>query len=86
MDFEFDRNKSKAIKEKHRINFVEAQKLWDDPDRFEIPTKYINEPRCVLIGKIENKCWTAVSTYRDNKTRLISVRRARKNEKEIYES
>ena len=86
MDFEFDKNKSKANKNKHGIDFIEAQKLWNDPGRIEIPTKYLDEPRYVLIATINNKHWSAVFTYRNNKIRLISVRRSRENEKEIYES
>ncbi len=86
MEFEFDSNKSKANKDKHGINFIEAQQLWDDPDRIEIPTKYLDEPRYVLIGMINNKYWSAIFTYRNNKVRIITVRRSRENEKEIYES
>ena len=85
MEFEFDPNKNKKNKEKHGIDFNEAQKLWEDPDRIEIPVKYLDEPRYLLIGKINDKHWAAIFTYRKNKIRLISVRRARKNEKEIYE-
>ncbi len=83
---EFDQNKSKTNKEKHGIDFIEAQKLWEDPYRIEIPAKYLDEPRYLLIGKIKDKHWSAIFTYRSNKIRIISVRRARKNEKEIYES
>jgi len=86
MEFEFNENKSKANKEKHGIDFIEAQKLWNDPDRIEIPTKYLDEPRYVLIAMINDKHWSAIFTYRNKKIRLISVRRSRKNEKEIYES
>lgn len=86
MEFEFDENKNKANKEKHGIDFIEAQELWNDPDRIEIPTKYLDEPRYVLIAMINDKHWTAIFTYRNNKIRLISARRSRKNEKEIYES
>ena len=85
MEFEFDLDKSKMNKEKHGIDFIEAQKLWEDPYRIEIPAKYLNEPRYLLIGKINDKHWAAIFTYRKNKIRIISVRRARKNEKEIYE-
>jgi len=86
MIFEYDKLKSKVNKDKHGIDFDEAQQLWNDPERIEIPTKFLDEPRYVLIGKMNNKHWVAVFTYRKNKVRLISVRRARKNEKEIYES
>ncbi len=85
MEFEFDTNKSKSNREKHGIDFLEAQDLWEDPDRVEIPTKYLDEPRCILIGKVKDKYWSAVFTYRKNRIRIISVRKARKNEKEIYE-
>jgi len=86
MEFEFDENKSKVNKDKHGIDFIEAQELWNDPDRFEIPTKYLDEPRYVLIAMINNQHWSAVFTLRNEKIRLISVRRSRKNEEEIYES
>jgi len=86
MEFEFDENKSKANKDKHEIDFIEAQELWNDPDRIEIPIKHLDEPRYVLVATINNKHWSAIFTYRNNKIRLISVRRSRKNEEEIYES
>ena len=86
MEFEFNPDKSKTNKEKHGIDFIEAQQLWEDPYRIEIPAKYLDEPRYLLIGKIDDKHWAAIFTYRKNKIRIISVRRARKNEKEIYES
>ena len=85
MEFEFDSNKNKKNKEKHGIDFIEAQKLWEDPYRIEIPAKNLDEPRYLLIGKINDKHWAAIFTYRKNRIRIISVRRARKNEKEIYE-
>ena len=86
MDFEFDKNKSAANKQKHGIDFNEAKQLWDDPDYSEIPVKTSDEPRFLIIGKITEKHWTGVITYRSEKTRIISVRRSRKEEIEIYES
>lgn len=86
MDFEFDLSKSRLNKDKHGIDFLEAQKLWEDPDRIEIPIRYLDELRYLLIGTIDERHWSAIFTYRDNKIRIISVRRSRKNEKEIYES
>lgn len=86
VEFEFDKNKSQLNKKKHGINFVEAQALWEDTDRIEIPTKTIDEKRYLLIGKIFEKYWSAILTYRDEKVRIISVRRSRKEEVEIYES
>ncbi|UVT16358.1 MAG: BrnT family toxin [Nitrospira sp.] len=84
MDFEFDPSKSAANLSKHGIDFVEAQKLWDDEDRLEISARTEDEPRYVLISVLDQKLWSAFFTYRKERIRLISVRRARKEERELY--
>ena len=86
MIFEFDPSKSKINKKKHRIDFVEAQALWEDPDLLEIPAKTTDEQRFLVIGKIAAKYWAGIITYRGANVRIISVRRARDEEVEIYES
>ncbi|MBD9359649.1 BrnT family toxin [Methylomonas fluvii] len=84
--FEFDEAKSQANLLKHGINFVDAQLLWNDPRLLEIPAKTEDEPRYLVIGKILGKHWSAVITYRSNNIRLISVRRSRTEEVNLYES
>ncbi len=86
MEFEFDPTKSNSNKKKHGIDFYEAQALWDDSDFIEIPLKTIDEPRFLVIGRISEKHWSAIITYRSENIRIISVRRSRKEEGEIYES
>ena len=86
MEFEFDRRKSIRNKEKHGIDFVEAQLIWEDSERIEIPARTEDEARYLVIGKIENRHWSVIITYRDEKIRVISARRARKEEKRFYES
>ena len=86
MSFEFDPVKSEINREKHGMDFIEAQLLWEDPDLLEIPARTSDEPRFMVIGKIAQKHWSAVITYRDGNTRIISVRRARNEEIELYES
>ena len=86
MEFEFDKRKSQINKRKHGIDFIEAQPLWNDPDRIEIPAKTIDEERFLIIGKISDKYWSTIITYRDERVRIISVRRSRKEEIDIYES
>lgn len=86
MEFEFDLTKSVDNKKKHGIDFYEAQALWDDFDLIEIPVKTSDEPRFLVIGKISEKHWSGVITYRGEKIRIISVRRSRKEEVDIYES
>ena len=85
MDFEFDLNKSKSNKYKHGIDFDEATALWDDPALLEIEAAVTGESRFILIGKIRDKHWSAVITYRGQKIRIISVRRSRKEEVRLYE-
>ncbi|KFD40954.1 toxin [Peptococcaceae bacterium SCADC1_2_3] len=86
MEFEFDLKKSEGNRQKHGINFYEAQELWDDPDFIEIPVKTSDETRFLVIGKVSGKHWSGIITYRAEKIRIISVRRSRKEEVDIYES
>ncbi|WP_165857585.1 BrnT family toxin [Marinobacter sp. JSM 1782161] len=85
-EFEFDEAKSQANLDKHGIDFVAAQRLWKDPYLLEIRAKSEDEQRFLLVGKIDERHWSAVVTYRDARIRLISVRRSRKKEVELYES
>jgi len=86
MKFEFDKSKNESNKQKHGIDFNEAKELWEDSDYVEIPVKTSDEPRFLIIGKITEKYWTGVITYRSENIRIISVRRSRKEEIDIYES
>jgi uncharacterized DUF497 family protein len=86
MGFEYDSDKSTENKRKHGIDFEEAQVLWADAALVEIPARTTDEPRWLLIGKINNRYWSAVVTRRGENVRLISVRRSRVEEVAIYES
>ena len=86
MDFKYDERKSRTNKVKHGINFIEAQALWDDQELLEVPLKSEDEPLVLLVGRIAGKHWSAIVTYREGHVRIISVRRSRNEEKELYES
>ena len=85
MSFEFDSEKSENNKKKHGIYFHTAQALWDDPDYIIIPAKVDDEVRFLVIGKIRDKHWSSIIAYRGERIRIISVRRSRKEEIDIYE-
>ena len=85
MDFEFDLSKSVANKKKHGIDFKTAKALWQDDTRVELRTHFSGEERWMLVGKTNEKHWSAVFTYREDRMRLISVRRSRKEEVVFYE-
>ncbi|MFC3851225.1 BrnT family toxin [Salinispirillum marinum] len=85
-NFEYDDGKSQANLEKHGIDFLDAQALWKDPDLLEIQARSDDEPRFLVVGLLGSKHWSAVITYRNGTARIISVRRSRKREVELYES
>lgn len=84
--FEYDPTKSASNLVKHGIDFDHARALWEDPWMLEVPAKTADEPRFLAIGQIEGKHWAAVWTPRGDAVRIISVRRARKEEIDYYES
>lgn len=86
MKSEYDHNKSHSNKNKHGIDFNDIQAVWNDPEYLEIPAKNTDEPRYLIIGKIEKKHCSVVVTYRDENIRLISARRSRIEEIALYEN
>ena len=84
MEFEFDQAKSEANRLKHGIDFVQAQELWKDLYALQIQAKSDTEPRFALIARMEGKVWSVFFTERSSKIRIISVRRSRTNEEDLY--
>ncbi|GBE01463.1 hypothetical protein BMS3Abin08_00894 [bacterium BMS3Abin08] len=88
MEFEWDSDKSKANLKKHRISFHEASTVFGDPlaITFSDPDHSIREHRFLTFGYSRmNQLLVVVHTERRGKTRLISARRATKQERKIYE-
>lgn len=89
-EYEWDENKNLANQKKHGFDFIDACKVFTDPNIFElINTKRdYGEVRYVSIGMVDGVLVTIVYTIRlvDNvfKKRIISVRRSSKNEERIY--
>ena len=86
MRFEYDPDQSAANHHKNGIDFEQAQDLWDDPGLLEIPARGLDEPRFLVIGNLNCSHWSAVITYRIRSIRLISVRRSRPDEIDLYNS
>jgi uncharacterized DUF497 family protein len=86
MVFEFDPKKSNKTFKKHGIDFVQAQDLWLDHRGVEIQARTLDEDRKILIAHLNEDLWSAIFTHRNRVVRIISVREARENEKEIYHS
>ncbi len=85
MVFEYDEGKSQNNKLKHGVDFEEIQELWKDERYVQVPAQYAEESRFLVIGKFKDKIWSCVITYRDAVVRIISARRSRRDEEELYE-
>lgn len=85
MQFEFDEQKSRANKAKHGLDFIEAQALWLDDRLVEAQARTEDEPRYLVVGRLAGVFWSAIITYRTSTIRLISVRRSRPEEVDLYE-
>lgn len=86
MEFEWDEAKNKENQKKHGVAFPVAVSLWNET-HVEIENLAYSEEgetRSAMMGWIANKVYVAIWTRRDGKIRLISVRRARKNEEKIF--
>ena len=85
MDFEWDESKRRINIEKHKIDFTDAVKIYDD---FVITVQDTRndwgEARFVSIGLIFGIEIVVVFTPRGDKRRIISARRARIIEREVY--
>ncbi len=86
MEFVCDPSKSVTNARKHGIDFVAAQAIWRDDMLVEIPARTADEPRWLVVGMIDGKHWSAIVTPRGSAVRLISVRRSRPEEIQLYEA
>jgi uncharacterized protein len=86
MIFEYDPEKSRINREKHGVDFEESQQLWDDEDGLVVPAQSETEQRWALLAVLRDRVWVAFYTMRNESIRIISVRKARKNEEKLYDS
>ncbi len=84
MEFEFAIRKSESNSDKHGIDFITAQALWHDEHRLVVPARCVDEPRAAIIAMLDGVHWTGIFTVRNDRIRLISVRRSRDEEKQRY--
>jgi len=83
MNFEYDTNKSKLNKQKHGIDFEKSKGIWFE-DNVIAPAVTKDEPRFMIIGKIEGSLYSCIYTMRSRKIRLFACRKSRANEKKVY--
>jgi uncharacterized DUF497 family protein len=87
--FEWDEAKAESNRLKHGIDFNDAINVFSDPNAYadeDVRFEY-GETRIKIIGKIDDQLIAAVLyTDRLHNIRIISARKARKDEKEKYHS
>lgn len=87
IEFEWDPVKAHQNKQKHGVSFDEASVIWDGihVDVKNIARSNDGEKRNATMGRIGSKVYVVIWTKRGRRIRLISVRRARPHEEEIFE-
>jgi len=86
--FEWDQSKARVNLRKHDVSFEEAESVFYDPESLTIadPDHSEDEFRFVDIGiSNHNRVLVVVYTERKDRIRIISVRKATKNERKQYE-
>ena len=85
MEFEWDEKKRRSNLAIHGIDFEDAIGIWDGPVlEVSSPQLQHGEERILAIGQCEDVIITVVFTWRGKRRRLISARKARRNERENY--
>ena len=84
MDFEWDENKQQSNIKKHGIDFVDAVKIWLGPTRVIQSSSTSGETRWLAIGLYSNVEIAVVFTMRRDVRRIISARRASRNERKEF--
>ena len=85
MPFEWDEAKRLGNVEKHGIDFIRAQRIFDGPVLVRhLP--YGSEDRWIAIGLVDGREIAVIYTLRGKAIRIISARRARRNEREAYQA
>ena len=85
MEIEWDNNKAASNLIKHKIDFEDAKNIFLDPNRLEREDKRdYNETRIQVIGIVNQVVLLVVYTKRNGRYRIISARRANKNERRQY--
>jgi uncharacterized DUF497 family protein len=82
-EFEWDSAKREANLEKHGIDFADAMRIFQEPFLVR-PSPRGGEERFVALGSLDGRIIAVIFTARGETCRLISARRARKNEEDEY--
>jgi uncharacterized DUF497 family protein len=85
MSFEWDERKRQVNIKKHAIDFLDVAEVFEG-DTITIPDERLDygENRFIVIGILKNMVVVIVYTERGENIRIISARKATKNEQTYY--
>lgn len=85
--FEWDRSKARQNEIKHDVSFADTFGLFEDPNALTLDQVVRGEDRHVTIGMDAfGRVLVVVYTWRGEKIRIISARKALRSEVRQYES
>jgi len=85
MEYEWDEKKRQTNREKHAVDFLEAIDFdWHNAISWIDDRNDYGEIREIALGWIKTQLYVMVFTLRNNKVRIISLRKAKPQEKKIY--
>lgn len=73
---------------KHKVDFVEAQTVFDDQGHISLgdPDHSLDETRFITIGmSVRNRLVIMAHTFEDDRIRIITARKPTRAEKKKYE-
>jgi uncharacterized DUF497 family protein len=84
--FEWDKSKAESNKLKHGIAFADTFAVFDDPNAITIEEFIKDEQRYITIGMDAfGRILVVIYTWREDKIRIISGRKAVRSEVRQYE-
>ena len=85
MNIEWDENKRLINLQKHKIDFIGGEEIFDGYTvTFEDDNVGYDEQRFVTFGEFQNRIVAVVHTERNENIRVISIRKATKHEERYY--
>jgi uncharacterized DUF497 family protein len=85
IEFEWDAGKARENRRKHGVSFDQAKQAFTDPFGVEwIDESGHDEERTILLAMADGAILVVVFTERGDRLRLISARKANRNEKSLY--
>ena len=87
MSFEWDTQKAETNRRKHGVDFADAVSVLEDPSALTLEDEREAEERFVTMGMDSlGRVLVVVYTWREDRVRLISARRATRAERRQYEA